>query len=317
MTEHRDDALTSLITACTNWGRWGPDDEAGAVNLITADAVLRAAAEVRSGRIVSLALPLDATGPQSGGRRYNPRLTMTATGTDHLAQVQRTGRGEPLTSFGYGDDNLDMPTQAGTHIDALSHVFFDGRMYNGYSAQEVTASGAARNGITSIASRLVTRGILLDVARHLGVAALEPGFEITTALLAEVGEAQQSPIAPGDALLVHTGFLAQRRANWGDYAGGDAPGLGLDAARFLRAQEVSLVASDTWGLEVRPNRADAYQPLHLVSLVHSGIPFGENFVLDELATVCAQESRWSFLLVAACLPITGASGSPVNPLAIL
>lgn len=317
MTEEHPDALSALIEATSNWGRWGPADEAGAANHITAQTVVRAASEIRSGQIVSLALPLDGSGPQSGGRRYNPRLTMTATGTDHVAQVQRTGRGEPLTSFGYGDDNLDMPTQAGTHIDALSHVFLDGRMYNGYPAQEVSATGAARNGITAIASRIITRGVLLDVARHLSVPALDPGFEITADLLTEVGAAQGTRIEPGDALLVRTGFLGDRRATWGDYAGGDAPGLGLDTAPLLHGSQIALVGSDTWGLEVRPNRAEAYQPLHLVALVHSGIPFGENFVLDELATACERAGRWSFFFVAACLPITGASGSPVNPLAIL
>ena len=161
------------------------------------------------------------------------------------------------------------------------------------------------------------RGVLLDIPRLHGAAALKPGHAITAADLDAALSAQGCRTGPGDALLIRTGFLGARRGAWGDYAGGDAPGLSLDTASWLHRRDIALVASDTWGVEVRPNEIDMYQPLHVVALVHGGRLFGENFDLDELAVACAAEGRWEFILCLAPLPITGACGSPVNPLAIL
>lgn len=310
--------LLALQADCSNWERWGKTDEVGAPNLITAQHIIRAAAEITTGEVVSLCLPLDDTGPQTGGRRFNPRLQMIATGTDHLHGSQRSSTGAELTGgFGVGDDVIEMPNQAGTHVDALSHVFHAGKMYNGFSAGDVTAAGAAHCGIQHLSARLVARGVLLDVARYLETDVLEPGTAIDAGLLDATAQAQGSSVGPGDAVLVRTGFLGARRSAWRDYCGGDAPGLGLDSARWLHSNEVAFVGSDTWGVEVRPNEVDVFQPLHLISLVHGGIPFGENFVLDELSERCRSRNQWSFLLAVAPLPITGACGSPVNPLAIL
>jgi kynurenine formamidase len=302
----------------SNWGRWGADDEVGAPNMVGPAEVLAAVGEVRMGRIISLSLALDDSGPQRGGRRYNPRLQMTATGTDHVLGHQMSSAGKAMPGgFGFGDDIIDMPTQAGTHVDALSHIFHEGQMYNAVPADDVTSSGAARNDITNLSERLVFRGHVIDVARHLGVGVLDPGFAITADLLEEIASANGVDFRPGDALLVRTGFLGSRSHEWGDYAGGDAPGLHFSTAEWLHSRGIAFLASDTWGVEVRPNGIEAYQPLHLIALVHMGIPFGENFVLDQLAEVCAANSRSTFLLVMAPLPITGASGSPLNPLAIL
>lgn len=310
--------LAEMQRRHSNWNRWGSEDECGATNLVTPARVLGAVADVRSGQVVSLALPLDETGPQVSGRRYNPRLKMMATGTDHLHGHQRSATGLPLTGgFGVGDDSFDMSTQAGTHVDALAHIFHEGAMYNGYSAGEVTATGAARCGVENLADRLVMRGILLDVAAYLDQPVLPPGFRIDGELLDATAAHQGTEIRPGDGLLVRTGFLQSRRQQWADYCGGSAPGLSLDSARWLHAHDTAFVATDTWGVEVRPNEVAAFQPLHLVVLVHLGVPLGENFVLDELAMKCRDRDSWSFLLMMAPLPITGACGSPLNPLAVL
>jgi kynurenine formamidase len=125
-------------------------------------------------------------------------------------------------------------------------------------------------------------------------------------------------IRRGDILLIRTGQLRQaREQGWGDYTGGDAPGLALGSARFICEREVAAFATDTWGGEVRPNETDAlYQPLHIVLLVNAGVLFGEMFDLEELARDCAEDGVHEFLLVAAPLPFTGAVGGPLNPIAI-
>ncbi len=310
--------LHDYIAACSNWGRWGEDDEIGALNLVGPEQVLRAAALVKTGRPISLTLPYDQAGPQPGGFRNNPQLLLTATGTDHAggAQDPLPGGFGPALGFGFSDDVLVMPTQSGTQWDSLSHIFWEGRMFNGRPAQQVTSRGAATNGIENYTGRIVMPGVLIDVPTHRGVQALAPGEAIGPDELEDVLRTHGLTVQPGDALLVRTGFMAARRDDWGDYAGGDAPGLSLHTAPWLHAQGIAAVATDTWGVEVRPNEIGYFQPLHIVSLVHGGVAFGEMFDLDALAADCAETGVYTFMFVASPLPITGASGAPVSALAI-
>jgi kynurenine formamidase len=309
--------LDSYIRQCTNWGRWGDQDEVGAVNLIDADAVRRGAGAVRAGKVISLSLPYDQSGPQDGVLRANPQLVTTATGLDYLAGTQDflPGGGTPK-GFGYSDDLVIMANQAGTQWDALSHIFWNGRMWNGRSAAESTSTGASVNGVQNYAGRIVTRGLLVDVPALHGVDSLDPGQAITTADLDAFLKAHGLTPEPGDALLVRTGFLAVRRDAWGDYAGGPAPGLSLHVAPWLHSRGISAVATDTWGVEVRPNEIGVFQPLHVVCLVHAGIAFGEMFDLDALARDCAADGVYEFMLSASPLPLTGAAGSPVGAVAV-
>jgi kynurenine formamidase len=189
-------------------------------------------------------------------------------------------------------------------------------MWNGRSAAQVTTRGAECNGIENYTGRVVMRGVLVDVARHRDVESLPPGTAITIADLDEVLDAHGLTVDPGDALLVRTGFMSERRDAWGDYAGGPAPGLSLHTAPWLREHDVAAVATDTWGVEVLPNEIDVFQPLHVVSLVHGGIALGEMFDLDALAADCAEDGVHEFMFVASPLPITGGSGAPVSALAI-
>ncbi len=298
----------------SNWGRWGQDDERGALNYIDEEKVRLAAQLVRRGAVFSLQLPLDDQGPQTGAfGRVNPIHQMVATGTDHVAGRQPYGPG-----WGFADDSLFLFLQGGSQWDALSHVFRDGRMYNGYPATEVGSQGAARNGIENVPA-LATRGVLLDVPRALDRASLEPGEAIGPDLLDRVCDAQGVTVGRGDVVLVRTGDMAQRRGRpgWDGYAAGDAPGLSLSSAPWLAEHEVAGVASDTWGIEVRPNEIPgSFQPLHLVLLVSMGLMLGEIWHLDELAEDCAEDGTYEFLLVAPPLVIPGAVGSPVNPQAI-
>jgi kynurenine formamidase len=131
--------------------------------------------------------------------------------------------------------------------------------------------------------------------------------------------AEQVAIGSGDALIVRTGQIAmcRDRGAWGDYAGGDAPGLAFETAEWVHRREIAAVATDTWGMEVRPNQvAGALHPLHQVFLPFMGLLVGEIFDLEALADDCAADSVYEFLFVAPPLPITGAVGSPINPLAI-
>lgn len=312
--------LADYIEQLSRWGQWGPNDQLGAMNLVTSEHILGAAREVQGGKVISLTLPYDQAGPQPGGLRQNPTLVTTATGTDHTSGKQLellSLLGVPTTSkFGFSDDTVIMPTQCGTQWDALSHIFYDGKMWNGYSANEHTSLGAGRNGIQHWTDRMTLRGVLIDVARFKGVSSLDPGYAISVADLEGALAVQGTAVSPGDAVFVRTGQLGARRGQWSDYAGGDAPGMSLHTAPWLADNQVVAIATDTWGVEVRPNEIPEFQPLHLVALVHMGLAFGEMFELDALAEDCAQDGRYTFMLSASPLPLTGAVGSPVAATAI-
>ena len=307
--------VLEVATRCNNWGRWGDEDQLGTVNLIDAACVRDAAALVRTGKVISCALPYDANGPQSGAAgRVNPIHVMLHDGADVAVNAPN-----PRKVLRSADDAVYMPLQCGTQWDALSHIFHDGKMYNGYPAELVTSSGAAKNGIQNYRDKIVTRGILLDMARYRGVDWLEPGDGISGQDLAECAESVGITPRPGDALLVRTGMMARVRANesWGGYAGGDAPGIALSGAEWLCQNDIAIVATDTWGMEVRPNQTeDIYQPLHIVLIVNAGMLIGEIFDLEELAADCAADGVYEFMFAAPPLPFTNAVGSPLNPLAI-
>jgi kynurenine formamidase len=309
------DLVHDVGTKCSNWGRWGPEDELGTLNYITPETILRATRLARRGVSFSLAIPLDSTGPQiNQPRRFNPIHRMILTGPDFT-----TGAFTRPGGVGFADDMVIMALQGGTQWDALSHCFVDGRLYNGYDANLVSSLGAKRNGIEKMARHIVTRGVLLDIPRVKGLRWLEPGYAITVDDLEAACQAHTVDVGRGDALLVRTGQIAMCRARggWGDYAGGDAPGLSFYTAEWLHARQIAAVATDTWGMEVRPNELpDSYQPLHQVLIPYMGCLVGEIFDLEAVAADSAEDGVHECLFVAPPLPITGAVGTPVNPLAI-
>jgi kynurenine formamidase len=300
----------------SNWGRWGEDDERGTLNFITPERILSALRIPRSGQAISCALPFDQHGPQTGlAGRHNPIHVMLADGGDALAGAQDFLAG----GFRYADDSVTMPLQCGTQWDALAHVFYDGRMYNDRDIALVTSSGARKNGIEKMRHDVVGRGILLDIPRYRALPWLPNGTVILPEELDACAEAEGVTVESGDIVLVRTGMMTRclEEASWEGYCGGPAPGLSLHCSRWLYEREVAAVATDTWGLEVIPNETpDCFQPLHMVSLRNTGMLFGEIFHLDALADACAADTRYEFLFVAPPLPITGAVGSPINPLAI-
>ena len=303
--------------ACSNWGRWGTDDERGTLNYITPEIIREASALVQTGKAISLQCPLDGNGPQTGAfGRVNPVHQMVATGTDHLAGKQ-TYSDDPLR-WGFADDSLFLYLQGGTQWDALGHVFRDGKMYNGFSAGEVSSHGARRCGVEKMPT-IVSRGVLLDIPLLTGRQALEPGEAILPEHLDAACGAQGIDVRPGDVLIIRTGDMGRRRGRpgWDGYSAGDAPGLSILTAPWLHERRIAALASDTWGVEVRPNELPGtFQPLHLILLVRMGLLVGEIWDLDALAADCAADGRYEFFFVGPPLLIPGAVGSPLNPQAI-
>jgi kynurenine formamidase len=310
------DVIRETAARCRNWGKWGESDERGTINYITPELIIRAARLIRRGAVFSLAIPFDSKGPQPGGHalRFNPIHRMTLTGSDYASGALSLPGG-----VGFSDDVVIMPTHCATQWDALSHCFVDGKMYNGFDAREISSLGARKNSIDKMARGIVGRGVLIDMPRFKGVPWLEPGYAITASDLAHAAERQNVTIGSGDVLLVRTGHLAlcRDRKSWGDYAGGDAAGLSFQTADWIHAHEIAAVATDTWSMEVRPHEiAGALHPLHQIFLPQMGLPIGEIFDLEEFADDCAADGIYECFLAAPPLPITGAVGSPINPVAI-
>jgi kynurenine formamidase len=302
-----------------NWGRWGRDDEIGTLNFVSPENIVEAARLVRRGKVFSLALNFDSKGPQGGKSKYpalgrfNPVHVMLRTGTDAYAGVLDHRK------IRSADDLVIMPLQCGTQWDGLGHIFYEDHMWNGYDCHTVTTSGAQKAGIEKTKDRMVGRGVLLDIAALFGKKWLPDGFAITNAILEAAEASERVNVKRGDYLIVRTGHIEAKLASktWDGYSGGDAPGLAFETLDWLHAREVAAVVTDTWGVEVRPcETEDTNQPWHWIAIPIMGLTVGEIFYLADLAKDCREDGRYEFLFVAPALPITGAVGSPVNPLAI-
>lgn len=289
-----------------NWGRWGPDDERGALNLATADVVLDAARGLRTGRVYSLALPISPSRTPAVWDRPPPeRFTRTAPQDHGLPDAP----GLPVV--GSADDMLVLPSHAGTHLDALSHVFEGDSFYNGHPVGSFTTRrGASKCSIVQTGT-VVTRGVLLDVAAGAGLAMLPAGHKISEAELEASCERQGVEVRAGDAVLIRTGWLEALTADAATPSF-PQPGIGLEAAGWLRRRDVCLVAADNSAVEVLPFDGGRQLAVHVELIVHAGIALLEHAWLAALA---ADECYTSLLIVGA-LPVVGATGSPVNPIAI-
>lgn len=316
------EGVKRLALKLRNWGRWGSDDEIGTLNFITPEKIVKAAQLVKKGKIFALAIPFDSSGPQRGPqanvRRFNPIHVMTRSGVDELIPKSPSKEHRLPYLRGTGDIVI-LVTHGATHWDALSHFFFDGKMWNGYDCSLVTSEGASKNGIEKCRDKIAGRGVLLDIARYKRVKWLEPGTGIPPEDLDGCAAWENVKIKSGDFLLIRTGQMLQVKemGQWGEYAGGNAPGLTIESAEWLYNKEVAAVASDTWGVEVQPNATpDCLQPWHVIVLPNIGLLIGEIFDLEELAEDCDKDNVYEFMFVAPVIPITGAVGSPINPYAI-
>ncbi|MEH0429368.1 cyclase family protein [Streptomyces stelliscabiei] len=295
-----------------NWGRWGADDEIGTLNLITDEVAREAAASVRTGRRVPLALPLQQDGVQTGMMpgRVNPLHAMVQINQEIF------GPGTVACS----DDAVTMGLQAATHWDALTHVSHSGRIYNGRPADTITPHGGAAFAGIDKARHIVSRGVLLDIPRALGRDddRLPGDHAVTPEDLDAAEELAGTRVRAGDIVLVRTGQIRTYLA--GDKHGYafPSPGLSVRTPEWFHARDVAAVANDTLTFEIFPPEIeDLWLPVHALHLVEMGMPQGQNWNLEELSTACGQLGRYDFLLSAMPEPFVGATGTPVAPIALL
>ncbi len=303
-----------------NWGKWGEKDEIGTLNYTTPEDIVAAAQLVRKGKVISLALNFDQHGPQGAKSKYpslgrvNPIHVMLRTGTDAYSGV--------LDHRGIraADDMVVMPLQCGTQWDGLGHIFYENNMWNGYDCREVTSAGAQKCGIEKTKSKMVGRGVFLDLPKVKGKEVLDDGYAITNDDLDKAAAAHGIKVRRGDYIIVRTGQMEAKlkAGSWDGYPGGDAPGLGFETLDWIQRNQIAAIATDTWGNEVRPNESEAgiNQPWHWITIPIMGLTMGEIFWLGDLARDCADDKVYEFMFVAPAIPITGAVGSPTNPLAI-
>ncbi len=320
-------AFTDLARRVSNWGRWGADDQLGTLNFIDAAARLRGVAAVHDGDAFPLGLPMsEAEGIQMGfiEGRVNPTRSMICVNNPLSPDPEWIASSEDVVTFAM---------QCATHWDGLAHVSYGagpdgGKLYNGYPASSVTEAGTTKLGIHLIGS-LVSRGLLLDVARAKGLEVLDGGYPITPDDLDAACELGKLAVEPGDVLLVRTGQAAHLALPGRPGLAGappkrdliaytwPTPGLTLATTEWFHAKDVAAVATDTMVLEVYPcEDKNLYLPVHLIHLVEMGMTQGQNWFLDELADACAADGRYEFLLDATPLPFTNGLGSPVNPVAL-
>ena len=305
-----DEDQRALAARVSNWGRWGPDDQRGTLNLIDAAAVRRGVAAVRRGVTFSLSIPMDQSGPQTGrilGRK-NPELTVLQ------ASFAFTG---DIGDFATSDDEITTGTQSATHWDALSHAGYDGLLYNGVPADAVSMEdGATRLGIEHFGP-VVTRGLLCDVARLKHVEWFDEPYAVTGADLDACLDAAGITVAAGDIVLVRTGQLHWLRVGVRNRYADISPGIGLDAVEWLHDHDIAAIANDTHVFEPYPCPGENPYlfPTHMIELRDVGIPQGQQWDLDALAADCADDGVYEFLLAATPLPITHASGGMVAPTA--
>jgi kynurenine formamidase len=295
-----------LFRALSNWGRWGPEDQRGALNHLTPERVTAAAGLVRNGTTVGLSLPLKTEATMD-----NP----------HPAVHYMTEVGQPDTaphSLHFHKDYVgtDYHYDGHSHIDALCHVAYEGSMYNGKPASEVTDAGAAVDTIEVLESGLIGRGVLLDVPRARGVPWLEPGESVFREDLERAEREQGVRVQPGDILLVRTGHV-RRLAELGSWDTSTAKaGLHPTAMTFVGERSVAVLGSDG-NSDTAPSDTQGVDfPIHVLAIAAMGVHLLDYLQFEDLRAACEAAERWEFLFAASPLRITGGTGSPINPSAV-
>jgi kynurenine formamidase len=280
----------------SNWGRWGKDDEIGALNLITPAKRKQAAGLVKEGVSVSLSSDAD---------------TVKAVDNPNPFELKMLGIGSDQISVNYHGI-------AHTHLDSLAHINDNGTFYNGYhpDAATVLKDGHAKNSIHNLKNGIFTRGVLIDIPRLKGVPYLEPGTPIYVEDLEAWEKKAGIKVSAGDALFVRTGVWARRKTQgpWlrGRAEGGRSAGLDPSVIPWLKARDIAILASDhPQYVSPGPLRG----AVHDFALLYLGVHLFDNCDLEALADAAASRRRWDFLLTAAPLAIVGGTGSPANPIA--
>lgn len=303
--------VVRLMDTLSNWGRWGPDDQLGTLNLITPERRRRAAGLVAEGVSVGCARPIStAIGPDT---TFQPLRFMVDSGEGRDTAppdriLQRRGAAEFIGMVFHG--------YTITHVDTPAHYFWQGRLYNGRSCNLVTSrEGAQVESVDLLRDGVVSRGVLLDVAAVRG-RWLEAGEGVMPEDLEAAERAQGVRVEPGDLLLVRTGYYARRRTRPLNPLADGTPAVHVAAAPWLRERGVAMLGTDTHN-DVTPLPYPGLgNALHIVALVAMGLWLIDNMNLEELAPACAARRRWEFLLTLAPLRLEHATGSPVNPIAL-
>ncbi len=298
-----------LFKKICNWGRWGPDDERGTLNYITPAHVRAAAGLVRSGRSVSMAIPVNTVaGPD------NPRPAV-----HYMVQTHdiKHDVGEPTILLEYMACECHGDCQ--THIDALCHIGYKGKLYNGRPASSVTSRGPTSMDITTYAHGIVGRGVLLDIPRLRGVKWLEPGEAVTREELEAAEKAQGVRLGEGDIFVFRTGHHRRRLelGPWNNgYDGEGKAGLHSNVMLMLHERKVAVFLPDGDGDTVPSNVEGVAAPVHALQIAAMGMVAADCLQFEELVRVCEEEKRWEFMVVLAPLRFPGGTGSLFNPIAI-
>jgi kynurenine formamidase len=293
--------LDRWMQELSNWGRWGKDDQLGTVNLITPAKRKAAAALVKEGYSVSLSS--DAETVKSADNEFPFGHQMIATGNDANAMF-----GMDIYSARYHGKVL-------THMDALSHMFYQGKLYNGYAQSQVNREGAQQLAVSAYKNGLMSRGILMDIPALKGVKYLELSTPVYPADLDAWEKKAGVKVGSGDIVFVRTGRWARRaeKGPWNTEVA--AAGMHPTCARWFRQRDVAMVGSDTHG-ELMPSPVPGVAfPIHQLLLIAMGTPLFDNCDLEPLSQAAAARHRWEFLLTAAPLAVPKGTGSPLNPIA--
>jgi len=303
------------MTACIHdhgkWTRWGKGDQLGAGHLLTPARTLSALRQVKDGRIVDLSFTIE-----NGAPRMAPNQTpyvMTASSTSRRSIKRRRSMGAK-NDAGSNLERMELTTHVGTHIDALGHFTYGDHMYGGYDVEDTVDDFGLLNLGIEHCPPMVTRGICLDVSGFDGGSYLDAGRPVTRADLERALKSLGTRIEPGDVVCIRTGWGRFFMKDNDRYVKGE-PGIDLEAARWLTAQDVVAIAADNMALEVLPgtNHPEELMPVHQHCLAQAGVHIIENIALDEIASLGVP----SFCFMLSAVKFKGATGCPVRPIAIL
>ena len=298
-----------LFKKVCNWERWGPNDERGTLNFITPAHVRAAGALVRSGRSVSMAIPINTVaGPD------NPHPAVR-----YMVQMHDVPVGAGGESFAMDYLGCECHGDCHTHIDALCHIAYKGKLYNGKPASSVTSLGPKLMDITTVAHGIVGRGVMLDIPRLRGVKWLEPGEAVTREELEAAEKAEGVRLGEGDIFVFRTGHH-RRRLELGSwkcgYDGEGKAGLNASTMLMLHERKIAVFLPDGDGETVPSNVEGVPYPIHPLQVTAMGMTCADSLQFEDLAKICEEEKRWEFMVAIAPLRLPGGTGSLFNPIAI-
>ena len=293
--------VEAWMDSLSNWGRWGPDDQLGAVNLITPETRMAAAKLVEKGVSVSMARDVEKDSAVDNPRPF-------------LHKMLNVGLNNP-GQFVSDNYQVSYHGYAHTHMDSLCHMAYNGKMYNGFPQAEVVESGAPKLAVTAFKQGIFARAVLMDMPRLKGVDWLEPGTPIYPSDLDAWEEKAGFKTRSGDIVLVRTGRWARRDAEGPWDVSKKSAGLHASSAQWLKERDAAILGSDA-ASDVAPSLVEGVaQPIHQLVIIAMGMPIFDNLDLEAVSEEAARQNRWQFLVTAAPMAVGGGTGSPFNPIA--